>query len=203
VSFDIVFDRMPDLMATDAFGRQADAFQFHLWYDDKIPHFDAIYQTVIRGSEIGIAGAIPVRQVSATDPGEPGSGGWGPAVGRVGYDLREVPAGRGYQLSFLVPSVMIGDPDGNFAWNFSLYEDGAGVGTPLEFAIGRFVDGENLPGYQGGLPVPTPGTLPLVALGAAAALMFRDRRARASTAVQSGWGAVNRCTSRLMARLGA
>jgi hypothetical protein len=177
VLFDMVFDRMPDFTTVDAFGRQADAFQFHIWYDDKVPHLNAIYQTVIRGTEINIAGDIPVRQVSATDPGGPGSGGWGPAVGRVGYEI--VPTGGGYRLSFLVPYLMIGDPDRNFAWNLSLYEFGAGYGTPLEFALGRFVDGQNLPGYQSPpVGVPAPGTLPLICVGAGLAVMYRSRRTR-------------------------
>lgn len=128
VSFTIDFNEVPDFFSVDTFGRQADAFQYYIRPDGKLPVFEGSpyysqLSTIIRGPEIFVNGDIRVRDVFPIGSSEPNSGGWGPLRGSVPYTL------NGTVLTFSSPLELIGDSDGLFSYQLLLTEFGGSTDT--------------------------------------------------------------------------
>jgi hypothetical protein len=133
--FAVQFDRLPDLLTVDAFGRQADSFQF--WTDTVSPNpiqstFEGIAdagplgtQSVLTAVDIPTTGKMTwIWPQDASYTGPRDSGGWGIVVGQGGYTL----ASDG-TVSFDVPLSVLHSADGNFYYGFETYRYGAWGGT--------------------------------------------------------------------------
>ncbi len=124
VLFTINFNQTPDFFSVDAFGRQADSFQYFIDADGKFPvsKGNPLYselETIIRGEEIHVAGDIRLRDVFATGTPQPNSGGWGNIRGSVPYTLNDT------TLKFSAPLQLIGDSDGQFSYILEVYNFGS------------------------------------------------------------------------------
>ncbi len=76
IQFSVTFNQPPDLFTVDAYGRQADDFQYYT------------PDSVIRGPEIYITrNTIRIRSYGPPDLGDPASGGWGPIIATVPFSL--------------------------------------------------------------------------------------------------------------------
>ncbi|MBC1219534.1 hypothetical protein GNF10_14785 [Nostoc sp. UCD121] len=131
VSFTINFNKVPDFVTVDEFGRQADSFQYFIDPSGELPIFrpPSAYSnlsSIIRGEEIHIAGDVRIRDVFPVGPFEPNSGGWGKIRGSVPYSLDST------VLKFSAPLQFIGDSDGLFSYRLELYEFGSWNGITNE-----------------------------------------------------------------------
>jgi len=160
VLFQIEFNRAPDFFTTDEYDRQADAFQYFIDADGGFPIFkgtDIYYsnlESLIRGSEIHLAGDVRIRNALPPDPDLSNSGGWGSIRGSVPYTLsRNV-------FSLLVPLELIGDTDGKFSYQLMWTEYGG---------AGGYIDAET---------VPEPATIfgSFMALGGLAAFQRKNKQ---------------------------
>jgi hypothetical protein len=160
VLFQIEFNRVPDFFTTDEYGRQADSFQYYIDADGGFPIFkgtDIYYsnlESIIRGSEISLAGDVRIRNALPPDPDLSSSGGWGSIRGSVPYTL------SGNVFSLLVPLELIGDTDGKFSYQLMWTEYGAMQG---------YIDAET---------VPEPATIfgSFMALGGLAAFQKKNKQ---------------------------
>jgi hypothetical protein len=160
VLFQIEFNRVPDFFTTDEYGRQADSFQYYIDADGGFPIFrgtDIYYsnlESIIRGSEISLAGDVRIRNALPPDPDLSSSGGWGSIRGSVPYTL------SGNVFSLLVPLELIGDTDGRFSYQLLWTEYGAMQG---------YIDAET---------VPEPATIfgSFMALGGLAAFQKKNKQ---------------------------
>jgi hypothetical protein len=119
VTFTLVFNRAPDFQSSDAFGRQADSFQYFIYGDLSLP-YPAYYDAIIRGEELHVfSGGLRVRNSTPPDP-DPAAGGWGSIRGVVPYRL------EGNVLTFSVSLSTISDhsSDGRFSYSLQLYQYG-------------------------------------------------------------------------------
>ena len=120
VNFTLTFNRAPDFMTVDEFGRQADSFQYYILGDLSLP-YPGYYDSIIRGDEIHIVpGVLRIRDAVPSDP-DPAAGGWGPIRGEVPYRL------DGNVLSFSVALSTISEHsvDGRFSYELLLTQFGA------------------------------------------------------------------------------
>jgi hypothetical protein len=160
VLFQIEFNRAPDFFTTDEYDRQADAFQYFIDADGGFPIFkgtDIYYsnlESLIRGSEIHLAGDVRIRNALPPDPDLSSSGGWGSIRGSVPYTL------SGNVFSLLVPLELIGDTDGKFSYQLMWTEYGG---------AGGYIDAET---------VPEPATIfgSFMALGGLAAFQRKNKQ---------------------------
>ncbi len=160
VLFQIEFNRVPDFFTTDEYGRQADSFQYYIDADGGFPIFrgtDIYYsnlESIIRGSEISLAGDVRIRNALPPDPDLSSSGGWGSIRGSVPYTL------SGNVFSLLVPLQLIGDSDGKFSYRLEWYKYGG---------IGGYIEAET---------VPEPATIfgSFMALGGLAAFQRKNKQ---------------------------
>lgn len=123
VLFTINFNRVPDFFTVDEFDRPADSFQYFIDPSGELPIFrpPSAYShlsSIIRGSEIYVAGDVRIRDVFSVGPSEPNSSGWGNIRGSVPYTL------DGTVLKFSAPLQLIGDSDGLFSYRLELYQFG-------------------------------------------------------------------------------
>ena len=159
VLFQIEFNRVPEFF-TDEYGRQADAFQYFIDADGGFPIFrgtDIYYsnlESLIRGSEIPLAGDVRIRNPLPPDPDLSISGGWGSIRGSVPYTL------SGNVFSLLVPLELISDTDGKFSYRLEWYEYGATQG---------YIDTETVPE-----PAPILGSF--MVLGGLAAFQRKNKQ---------------------------
>ncbi len=121
IDFTITFDRSPDFYTVDSFGRQADAFQYWIFYDNNPfqPPANPFLDALIRGGEIFVAGDLRIRDSRPPAVGDPYYGGWGEIRATVPFVL------SGTTISFSADLVDIGDSDGQFAYRLETYEFGA------------------------------------------------------------------------------
>jgi hypothetical protein len=100
--FTLTFNRPPDFLTVDQYGRPADSFQY--WVADHPGTAGEALgnpDRIIRGDEIHIAGDIRIRYPSPPDP-DPAAGGWGAIVGEVPFTL------TGSTVEFSVPWSILG-----------------------------------------------------------------------------------------------
>ena len=159
--FTITFNQPPDFLPSEG-GLPANSFQYEVdadWTGRRGDRpLDAL-STVIRGDEISIADALRVRSADPTSPDpDPASGGWGPVLGTVPFEL----AGR--TLTFDAPLALLGD-DGDGVFAYRLFATNAGENAGI-------VEGHVIPLPMGALT----GGAGILALAAA----DRARRRRAS-----------------------
>jgi hypothetical protein len=111
IEFHTIFNRMPDFFTLDTFRRQADSFQFYIDanLNDPTPFNSYLVDVLIRGEEIHVGGGIPIRDAQPFGSGGPDSGGWGPLVGSVAYNLSVLGNGEA-KLKFAVPTNLINGP---------------------------------------------------------------------------------------------
>jgi hypothetical protein len=111
--FSITFNQPPDFLTVDEFGRRANSFQYEVAGDWTGASGDRalVLTSVVRGDEIPLADALRIRSAdfSRPDP-DPASGGWGPVLGTVPFEL------TGNTLTFDAPLALLGDDDGVFAY---------------------------------------------------------------------------------------
>ena len=100
VKFRIVFNRAPDFSTSDAYGNQADSFQYFVG-DASSPQVPAHFDSIIRGEEIHSIGRIPIRNAVPPDPLS--TSGWGTIRGEVPFTL------HGRVLRFSAPLSMLTD----------------------------------------------------------------------------------------------
>jgi hypothetical protein len=126
VLFTINFNRTPNFLSTDEFGRQADSFQYFIEADGKFPiwrgsPYYSELDAIVRGEEIHVAGNIRFRKALPSS-NDPNSGGWGDILGSVPYNL------NGNTVSFSAPPQLFGDSDGFFSYGLGWYEFGGSGG---------------------------------------------------------------------------
>jgi hypothetical protein len=126
VLFTINFNKTPDFLSTDEFGRQADSFQYFIEADGKFPiwrgsPYYSELDAIVRGEEIHVAGTVRFRKALPSSS-DPNSGGWGDIRGSVPYNL------NGNTVSFSAPPQLLGDSDGFFSYGLEWYEFGASSG---------------------------------------------------------------------------
>ena len=122
-TFSVTFNRVPDFVHADSFGRADDAFQY---FYDSTPESepDGIFSgdtvVIIRGPEIRFDHAIPIRDSLNPDGTDfPNAEGWGAMRGKpVGFDL------VGPTLRFTVPWSMLGETDGKFSYHLIALDRG-------------------------------------------------------------------------------
>jgi hypothetical protein len=121
IDFTISFNRAPDLFSADSLGRQADAFQYWIFYNNNpfqvpaVPELNAL----IRGGSIFVNGNLPIRNSSPPAVSDPHYGGWGDVRAAVPFAL------SGTTLTFSTDLAAIGDQDGSFAYRLDAYEFGS------------------------------------------------------------------------------
>lgn len=127
VWFQIEFNRPPDLQTLSLGGAQTDSFQFVL---DTLPGNNGYggasplpWETVVRGEEIHEYGRIPLRDHVLGPSSQPGSGGWGPVITMVDFEL------TGTLLYFQASYENLHTPDGRFSYELELFEQGTWTGT--------------------------------------------------------------------------
>lgn len=137
VNFKLLFNRPPDFFDTDAYDRQADAFQFYIATSTNVPIYypPRPYASLIRGGEIHYGAGIVVRSDGPPDDSDPHSGGWGSIRGEVGFNV------AGDAVWFSVPAGVLG-VQGPFAYSLLLTRYGAATRNPYT--------GES------GFPIPVP-----------------------------------------------
>jgi hypothetical protein len=154
VRFTINFNQSPDFLTLDSQGRQTHSFQYFIIGDASLPG-PASFDAIIRGEELHISGnALRVRNASPPDP-DPAASGWGSMRGSVPFAL------IGEALTFTVPLSVISDHsvNGLFAYQLESYEFGN---------LTRHRDGQS--------SLPAPATVSLLAIGAVALCLRRNRR---------------------------
>jgi hypothetical protein len=103
VTFTIVFNRKPNFLATDMYGRQQDSFQYYIVGDPSLS-YPANYDSIIRGEEIHVTRtSIRIRNGYPPDYSDPNSGGWGTIRGTAPLTV------RGRVLRFSTPLRVISD----------------------------------------------------------------------------------------------
>lgn len=160
VQFQIEFNRTPDFLTTDEYGRQADSFQYYVDADGGLPIFKggefyySNLESIIRGDEIHLGGDVRIRNAFPPDLNSSSSGGWGSIRGSVPYTL------SGNLLSLLVPLQLIGDSDGKFSYQLLWTEYGG---------MGGYIEAET---------VPEPATIfgSFIALGGLAAFQRKNKQ---------------------------
>ena len=157
VCFETVFDRAPDFVTVDEYGRKHDAFQFTLTHDIDNPY---LFRDVwIDGVDIG-HGAVPVYPMQL-------DGRFGPVSAEVPYLLSQVASG--HLMTFTVPyaaligvtPILGGDP-AKFHWFLDTFQYGDSP-NPANHA-------------QGAVGVPEPGIMLQMGVGAAVWFLARRRR---------------------------
>jgi hypothetical protein len=127
VTFSIMFDDVPNFTTVDAFGRQADSFQFYVdsqrksllgdFYKAARGEADPIGKSIIRGESIHAGSGIPIVWVDPAG-GPPESGGWGATHTTVPFSLH----GKMLKLEVSIPDLE--DDDGVFWYYFETFEYG-------------------------------------------------------------------------------
>jgi hypothetical protein len=154
VTFTIDFDQPPDFFTTDGVGRQADNFQYYILGDPSLG-YPAEYDSIVRGEEIHMANAIPIRS-AVPGVSDPASGGWGAIRDVVPYEL------NGSLLTFSAPLASLSNHsvDGHFTYDLEVFGFGAEVqSVRAQTSV-----------------VPEPGTLVTLSLGLVALIVYRLRR---------------------------
>lgn len=134
IDFTISFNRSPNLLTADEFGRQADAFQYWVFYDNKpfqAPAYPEL-SAVIRGGEIYVHGNLPIRNSHPPAVGDPYCGGWGGVRAEMPFTI------VGTTLSFSVDLATLGDDDGAFAYRLDTYEYGSTSQTVIGGTAGPY-----------------------------------------------------------------
>jgi hypothetical protein len=144
VDFTIAFNRAPDLFTADSFGRQADAFQYWIFYDNDPFQRPNNTDALVRGAEIHVAGDLRVRDSWPPAVGEATSGGWGQIRATVPFTL------TGEILWFTADLGDIGDDDGRFAYRLETYQFGALTDAVFGGTAGPY----NNPSGSGDVPEP-------------------------------------------------
>ncbi|OKH29505.1 hypothetical protein NIES2101_43295 [Calothrix sp. HK-06] len=126
VLFTINFNRTPNFLLTDEFGRQADSFQYFIEADGEFPiwrgsPYYSELDAIVRGEEIHVSGNIRFRKALPSSS-DPNSGGWGDILGSVPYTL------NGNTVSFSAPPQLFGDSDGFFSYGLLWTEFGGSGG---------------------------------------------------------------------------
>lgn len=119
-TFKVSFNAPPDFASVDGYGRQADEFQYYIYNEPPLVtpnQAEADPDVVIRGGEIARGGKLLVR-AGEEGSGEPGAGGWGPALGAVPFKL------TGTDIEFTVSWDMLRETDGKFGYVLLLVEEG-------------------------------------------------------------------------------
>ncbi len=120
VDFTVSFNRIPNLFTADAYGRQADGFQYWIFYDNNPfqirlpPELSAL----IRGVEVFVHGDLPIRNAYPPAVGDPHYGGWGGIRAAIPFALADA------TLTFSVDLSELGDDDGKFSYRFDTFEFG-------------------------------------------------------------------------------
>lgn len=188
--FSIRFDRRPDLFTVDAYGRQADSFQYWTGATARNPieaAFGAVYGLgPADGLDVLTAVDIPatgrLTYVDVRDPGYTGprdSGGWGQVVGRGAYRLD-----KDGTVSFEVPLSLLHARDGVFAYGFETYQYGAGGLADYFGVAGRtyvLAPAPLGPALFGSAPLSPVPELPAFALLAAGLPLLATRKPRPSS----------------------
>lgn len=133
----IKFYRAPDFFTLDEQGRQAFAFQIFAdgasapaslsdFYAAAAGEGNAASKAIVRGEEIHFNDDLRVRGIVPFYDGEAGSGGWGPILDEVPYQL------DGTTLTFSAPLASLRDGGDGRIWFFlEAYEYGVTVGNTL------------------------------------------------------------------------
>ena len=160
VRFSAVFDRAPDFVTVDEYGRNYDAFQLTLTHDMENPYqFRDVW---IEGINIQ-SGLIPVYPMQS-------DGRFGEPTATVPYEVAEGPAG--HVLSFSVPYVALSTSTGFFS--LAAFSDtGSGLGgnpgpDPFHWFLDTYQYGEspNESNHaQGQFPVGVPEPTAMMQLG--------------------------------------
>lgn len=131
------FDRAPDFFTLDQLGRQAFSFQIYAdsasapasisdFYRAAAGERDASSKAIVRGEEIHVNDDLRVRGIVPFYEGEEGSGGWGPILDELPYQL------EGTTLTFTAPLRSLTDAGDGRIWFFlESYEYGTTVGSIL------------------------------------------------------------------------
>jgi hypothetical protein len=127
VAFEIEFNQPPALNSTGVNGAQWDSFQFVL---DTLPGNNGMggasplpWETVVRGEEVHEYALIPLRDHVNGPSSQPGSGGWGPVITLLDFEL------SGTRLYFEASYEHLQTPDGRFSYILDLYEQGVWTGS--------------------------------------------------------------------------
>lgn len=171
VSFVQIFSGVPDFTDTDAYGRQADAFQFYIEYasDGGNPLNPYSVDAIVSGANIASLGDITVQNAPTSNFGP---GGWGSVVDQAPYTLTALPCGE--EVLFEVPLSILGAPNDTFQYAFETFNYGAtSFGCDAVF-----------PGAPCVMVTPEPGSvflagMGLAGMGLAGGLLVRRRSSRA------------------------
>ena len=130
-TFTLVFDRAPRFFGPHGGGGgQPNAFQLEVDTASTAADLPILFEdidTVIRGSEIAAADAIPIRDRDGE--GGDNAGGWGPVRELVPYDLHDE------TLSFTVGLSTLGDDgDGKFRYRVITLAEG-GLTSDIQAAV--------------------------------------------------------------------
>lgn len=137
--FSITFDRQPDFLSTDAYGRMADQVQYWLDSTNAVNAFLTAYQRIGNATPPGTQSLLSFSSIPATgnatlvrlDPAAPPLYGWpGVSVGAIPYQLT-----ADHTLRFSITQDDLGDSDGRISWAFEIYSFGASSGPPLSSPI--------------------------------------------------------------------
>jgi hypothetical protein len=120
VDFAIAFNRVPDFLTADGLGRQADGFQYWVFYDNNPLHITLPPElsALIRGVEIHVGGNLPIRSAAPPAVGDPHYGGWGGIRATIPLSVVDT------TLTFSVDLAELGDADGKFAYRLDTFEYG-------------------------------------------------------------------------------
>jgi len=134
VLFTIAFNEAPDFTTVDAFGRQADSFQYYIPRDpngDPTAADPSKFMSIIRGEEIHITiDTLRIRN-AVPSSSDPAAGGWGTIRGAEPFIL------DGNVLTFSAPIRLINprSTDGRFRYELDADEFGASS----QFVLGHSI----------------------------------------------------------------
>jgi len=120
VRFRLTFDRRPNFVDTDEFGRRADQFQYYVVGDATLDH-PYKYDAIIRIESPAFESSQLIIRNAAPSSSDPESGGWGTIRATVSYRL------HGRTLIFSAPLSALSDhsADGTFAYELETYRYGS------------------------------------------------------------------------------
>lgn len=132
--FDLQFNHAPDFYTLDSVGRPADSFQYFInpnWsgnpQDLQLNYGQ--FRDVVRGDEIHSSGSLLIRDAAIPAHPDPTSGGWGPVIAAVPFDV------KGSNLTFTATFNDLRAAKGTFSYEVYTTHFGATASTVQGWAV--------------------------------------------------------------------
>jgi len=133
-TFDLQFNHAPDFYTLDSAGRVQDSFQYFInpnWsgntHDLQLNYGQ--FSDVVRGDEIHTSGKLLIRDATPPANPDPNSGGWGPVVATLPFQV------TGNSLTFMATFSDLRAPNGTFSYEVYTTHFGGTVSNLQSWAV--------------------------------------------------------------------